>query len=319
MPPNIANRSRGSRRRRRGYRGRNQNARAPARPEPVPAAAPSSSPQPVTIRYQGEPPYTDEERAWLQRTSGGEFAFLRQYGFKTYDPVEQEHGRRLARSFIADEAADQLSALQGVGQHSDESSSDSDQRAPPSDPPLESSRIGNKRKKTVETHVLPSGEAYNIDWIFSTTSNVHAAKHREWFKTYIPFEATSPENLKIVGAGTVELPVVTNKGCAIITLRNVVHAPSAICNIVGMDLMEVFGGQLGGGSGKVYLDEKMETWAYIDASVLFRLRLVHQSDTQTSLDPDAFYAVRASLPAEERSRMTERIMEEEIRKLKSAG
>ncbi|KLU93062.1 hypothetical protein MAPG_12003 [Magnaporthiopsis poae ATCC 64411] len=82
------------------------------------------------------------------------------------------------------------------------------------------------------------------DWVLSTSSNVHVARDRAWFSTYTPFPtfttsyvATSgPEAL---GIGDVHLPVKlfpkrSGPGAhGTLHLRDVLHVPTSVCNIIG--------------------------------------------------------------------------------------
>ncbi|KAI4284764.1 MAG: hypothetical protein L6R38_001164 [Xanthoria sp. 2 TBL-2021] len=57
----------------------------------------------------------------------------------------------------------------------------------------------------------PPKPTYDVDWIYSNTSNVLIASHRDWFTSYIPFD-TKIKNLlgqfveEVVGIGHVDLP-----------------------------------------------------------------------------------------------------------------
>ncbi|EMD95961.1 hypothetical protein COCC4DRAFT_29447 [Bipolaris maydis ATCC 48331] len=88
------------------------------------------------------------------------------------------------------------------------------------------------------------------DWVFLNNSNVHVAKDRGWFKTYTPFTSQiqsslfcSPRYLPVLGVGTVEIPTkqssrksgVANHGH--LHLKQVLHVPDFICNVIGRSLM----------------------------------------------------------------------------------
>ncbi|RYP11685.1 hypothetical protein DL767_011006 [Monosporascus sp. MG133] len=76
-----------------------------------------------------------------------------------------------------------------------------------------------------------------------------ACKDLGWFTDYIPFESEAGsmlagDSMKVLGVGTVELPVQREPGRTsgpdahgILRLTNVLHVPSAICNIIGSPLM----------------------------------------------------------------------------------
>ena len=65
--------------------------------------------------------------------------------------------------------------------------------------------------------MAPTGTAYNVDWVFSNSSDVHLANHRDWFVTFTPFETKvcngfgaitlANAKTKVMGIGDVELPV----------------------------------------------------------------------------------------------------------------
>ena len=96
----------------------------------------------------------------------------------------------------------------------------------------------------------PQGAAYDVDWILSSSSNVHVAADRAWFTSYLPFRtkvATMPgaeSTMDVHGIGTVVLPTRTylegkpEKPCGQITLRHVLHAPQSTVNIFAAGLVE---------------------------------------------------------------------------------
>ncbi|KAK3686598.1 hypothetical protein LTR37_019659 [Vermiconidia calcicola] len=52
-------------------------------------------------------PYTAAEKAWLRRAYGGEYKFLLSFGLKIHSEEDREEGRRIARGFIENEAAEE--------------------------------------------------------------------------------------------------------------------------------------------------------------------------------------------------------------------
>ncbi|KAL8349305.1 hypothetical protein RB601_001915 [Gaeumannomyces tritici] len=76
------------------------------------------------------------------------------------------------------------------------------------------------------------------DWAL-TDSNVHVARDRAWFSTYTPFQTILNGSLQVVGIGDVHLPVKLfpkrsgPESHGTLHLRNVLHAPTIICNVVG--------------------------------------------------------------------------------------
>lgn len=163
----------------------------------------------------------------------------------------------------------------------------------------------------------PSKPHYDVDWIFSNCSNVHVATHRDWFTNYTPFSTnfsgglsgTMTDDLcQVCGIGDVELPTKTHptrSGTAYqatITLRDVLHAPSARCNIIGSPLVDEFDCFLRYGGGKITKQSTGATVGLLDTTKLTRLRLRGQSASQTSLDLKAQYVIRANWHPSERAK-----------------
>src|SRR4051812_47374898 len=162
----------------------------------------------------------------------------------------------------------------------------------------------------------PKGDAYNIDWVFSTASNVHVANHRDWFSTFVPFKI-STDSMEAIGAGIVELPVETPDGYSALVLKNVLFCPSYICNIIGfLELRgEGYTASLGSEERLYKVVEGGGTMCagIFDSPVLPRLRLVGYSDSQTSLNRGANYWINAFLPdQEELARLKKAVSEAEV-------
>ncbi|KAL8873258.1 MAG: hypothetical protein Q9174_001248 [Haloplaca sp. 1 TL-2023] len=165
--------------------------------------------------------------------------------------------------------------------------------------------------------MAPSKPAYDVDWIWSNTSNVHVANHRDWFTSYTPFSSKMGSMLKgieseVIGIGDVELPTKshpTRNGPAyrkVLHLKNVLHAPGSVCNIFATSILEGYqlkAGPDGPGAGFHLISEPSGTRvALIDFVKLYRVRLCGQSAQQTSLDRDSVYYINAMWSAAERSR-----------------
>ncbi|KAK6515881.1 hypothetical protein TWF281_004472 [Arthrobotrys megalospora] len=270
-----------------------------------------------------EPPYRAGEKTWLKKHYGGEFHFLNKHGLKIHKEEDREEGRKILRALRKQLQEDREEKLQAGRDEQSQSQSTEGPRTTQKD---EASRGSNfpaadnasKTEKTDEDsddgrslgsrdfdcNILPSGDAFNVDWVFLNTSNVHVANHRGWFKTYIPYDVTCQEGLVAIGVGSVELPVVTNNGFAILTLRNVLHAPKAICNILSLSGINRYGVTTNFRTGgKIYLDVGRKNWAILDAPEFIRLRLVGQSPKQTIFDPDGEYWLRVSLSEADLARM----------------
>ncbi len=162
--------------------------------------------------------------------------------------------------------------------------------------------------------MAPSGEAYNVDWVWSNNSDVHVANHLDWFTSDHPFKAKvsmgfGPQ-VDIMEVGEVALPVKIHPkktgrdSHSTLRLSNVLYMPNATCNILG-DLFDIgIGVQVGPGcpSGKLTNLTTGATAGLLDRTKLFRLRLSGQSPIQSSLDKDSHYFIRANWSNSERQR-----------------
>ncbi|SPQ21564.1 50f88162-c8b7-49a5-a983-7e5aa8e5a23a [Thermothielavioides terrestris] len=161
------------------------------------------------------------------------------------------------------------------------------------------------------------------DWLISNTSNVHVARDRVWFSTYTPFatyigEAYGASRLDVVGIGDVEIPVKLYpkrsgpRSHGILRLRNVLHAPTAFCNIVGSTSTGDYAGMQLGGMGKNFRDGQLmdaegRRIAYIHApGPVWVLKLsgppVGPVVGESVFKQDEGYMINAIWPDSERSR-----------------
>ncbi|KAK4692052.1 hypothetical protein P7C71_g5077, partial [Lecanoromycetidae sp. Uapishka_2] len=156
--------------------------------------------------------------------------------------------------------------------------------------------------------MAPTGQAYNVDWIFSNTSNVHIANNKEWFTSFTPFTTKSSDGLRILGVGEVTLPVKTHrqrKGAesqGTLVLHDVFFAPDCVCNIFGLPILDDYSISIGGSDGGLTDKRTGAPVAVIDHTRLYKLRLKGQSPDQSSLDKDRVYWIRADLPPTEIAR-----------------
>lgn len=160
----------------------------------------------------------------------------------------------------------------------------------------------------------PTGEAYNVDWIFSNNSDIHVANHLDWFTTYHQFPTRLSGGFgpgqNAMGIGEVKLPVKTHPkktgrdAHSTMELKDVLYVPDATCNILGL-------GPLGGGTAvflrarqpsKIVNEETGAVLGLLDCTKLYSLRLSGQSPNQTSLQSDRGYAIRANWSDSERQR-----------------
>ena len=163
--------------------------------------------------------------------------------------------------------------------------------------------------------MAPSGEAYNVDWIISNCSNVHVANNRDWFTSFTPFETHcgqiyNDSRFEVAGIGTVELNVKLHKrnrghqtNSRIITLHDVLFAPSSFCNIFGQPSSSDYGFQLDfSQNGGTLIDQDGNRAGLIEISRLPRLRLHGRRGGSSRLDADTEYMINALWPDTERAR-----------------
>lgn len=170
----------------------------------------------------------------------------------------------------------------------------------------------------------PQGAAYDVDWILSSSSNVHVAADRAWFTSYLPFRtkvATMPgaeSTMDVHGIGTVVLPTRTylegkpEKPCGQITLRHVLHAPQSTVNIFAAGLVENVNISVSFNSNApdpITTPGSNTVVGYIVRTKLLRLWLEGQSQNQSSLSPDMEYYIHVSWPRSEIVKFNDHIAE----------
>ena len=156
-----------------------------------------------------------------------------------------------------------------------------------------------------------------MDWIVSNTSTVHVCNNLEWFTHYTPFPTrlgsiyTGPRNgMEGLGVGDVALEcrIRRNRNGNTAThrtliLRDVVYAPSAICNILAQQYFR-FESQSSNGA-VLYDPQSGARMALLDCTGLFKVMLKGQRFGQSSLDPDCAYLINATWHVDERLRWEE--------------
>lgn len=61
-----------------------------------------------------DPPYTNEEKAWLQKYSGGEFKFLQNLGLSIYKDEDRVEGRAITRALMREDKTSGKTVLGGM-------------------------------------------------------------------------------------------------------------------------------------------------------------------------------------------------------------
>ncbi|KAM6508473.1 hypothetical protein FALCPG4_018320 [Fusarium falciforme] len=159
-------------------------------------------------------------------------------------------------------------------------------------------------------------------WIWSNNSNVHAAKDRSWFGAdYIPLNSMVGHLMggiqtPVVGIGTVELPVKRSpratgpRSHGILRLRDVLHVPTGICNVIGSPILDEYdihtGSSMQNTKGTI-IDKQGRTVAYFEPrGKFFQVRLsgppVGPRVGTTPFDPSAMYWINVRWADSEREK-----------------
>ncbi|KAM3443462.1 hypothetical protein NHJ13734_001872 [Beauveria thailandica] len=160
-------------------------------------------------------------------------------------------------------------------------------------------------------------------WIFSYGSNTHIAKDRYWFG--IDYRSISSSvtdgpggtTVAVIGIGTVNLPVKTkpdegHRGNSILTLLNVLHAPSSMCNMIGAPAIHHYEFSLRAGPGfrgTISLNDGTPVGFFAPHGIFFELQLsdppIGPMVGPSPFTPGVFYWINATWPTEEREKWTE--------------
>ncbi|KAK4155335.1 hypothetical protein C8A00DRAFT_42055 [Chaetomidium leptoderma] len=160
------------------------------------------------------------------------------------------------------------------------------------------------------------------DWVLASGSNVHVARDRAWFSTYTPFPTFTTSYImtrgqEALGIGDVHLPVKlfpkrSGPGAhGTPHLRNVLHVPTAICNIVGNpgtgDYYDMVLGGLGDdGKDAAITAEDGRRLGYFVSRDLWVLKLsgppIGPVVGPSMFEPGGHYVINATWPDSERQR-----------------
>ncbi|RTE67980.1 hypothetical protein BHE90_017643, partial [Fusarium euwallaceae] len=159
-------------------------------------------------------------------------------------------------------------------------------------------------------------------WIWSNNSNVHAAKDRSWFGAdYTPLNSMVGHLMggiqtPVVGIGTVELPVKRSpratgpRSHGILRLRDVLHVPTGICNVIGSPILDEYDIHTGSSMQNIkgtIIDKQGRTVAYFEPRGKFlQVRLsgppVGPRVGTTPFDPSAMYWINVRWADSEREK-----------------
>ncbi|KAJ5164483.1 uncharacterized protein N7500_006313 [Penicillium coprophilum] len=162
-------------------------------------------------------------------------------------------------------------------------------------------------------------------WVFSIHSNTHVAKDRCWFGIdYIPFKSHVTDmaggSVEVIGMGTVNITTMSSptqtdqESYSSISLKNVLHTPAILCNIIGSPITHshtiVCGPTTSTSSGRIMDDSDGRTVAYFKSMSqgprLYQLQVSappygYQFGASPLL-PNGHYMIHAFWPQHERQR-----------------
>lgn len=169
--------------------------------------------------------------------------------------------------------------------------------------------------------MAPKGKDYDADWIWSSTSNVHVANHRDWFTTFTPLTSSitcGAETHAVEGIGAVTLEVRRMVGAAAkaaknkamvnstIVLRHVLYVPTLMCNILGEPVKEEYSVSIG--VDKLLMDKDTGRGVGLlerNEAGLTKVILKGQAKGQSSFKKDDVHDFSAIWPEEERRKWAE--------------
>lgn len=158
---------------------------------------------------------------------------------------------------------------------------------------------------------MPFQGPHNTDWVYATASDAHVANHRDWFFNYTPFasrtEVPNGSGMEVVGIGDVQLEVNTRRpvdgggSYHSLVLRDVLHVPEALVNVVAAPEVEDFTSCRFGQNAEM-TNPDTGVALLLDRPKLYKLWLVGQPEGQTSLDSSSAYWVNVMWSEAERAR-----------------
>ena len=171
--------------------------------------------------------------------------------------------------------------------------------------------------------MAPKGKDYDMDWIWSSTSNVHVANHRDWFTTFTPFSSTVTNRNggthAVEGIGDVILDVRRMVGAAAkaarakaivnstIVLRDVLYVPTFTCNVLGEPVRQDYDVSIG--VDKVLMDKNTGRGVGLlerNAAGLTKMILKGQAKGCSSVNKDEVGDISATWPDEEKKKWVKR-------------
>ncbi|KAK5109806.1 hypothetical protein LTR62_006539 [Meristemomyces frigidus] len=170
--------------------------------------------------------------------------------------------------------------------------------------------------------MAPKGKDYDTDWVWSSTSNIHVANHRDWFTTFIPLTSTMTssrnETQAVEGIGSVTLEVRRMVGPAAkaaknkamvnstIVLDNVLYVPGFTCNVLGEPVRRQYDVSIG--VDKLLMNKETGRGVGLlerNEAGLTKVILKGQAKGTSSLGKEKFVEISVSWPEEEKKKCPE--------------
>ncbi|OAR01014.1 hypothetical protein LLEC1_02167 [Akanthomyces lecanii] len=152
-------------------------------------------------------------------------------------------------------------------------------------------------------------------WPLTYMTKPSVAKDRSWFDAdYKPISSVLTSDAPVIGIGTVHLPVkqtpaARHRGHGTLTLRNVLHVPSALCNIIGTPLFHDYKVTLApipGSDGTISLSDGTPVGYFAPGRRLTEVRLsgppIGPRVGPSPFKPDVHYWINAEWSETEREK-----------------
>lgn len=169
--------------------------------------------------------------------------------------------------------------------------------------------------------MAPQGKDYDTDWIWSSSSNVHVAIHRDWFTSFTAFSSTITSGSAthaVEGVGDVTLDMRRMVGAAAkaaknkamvnstIILRGVIYVPTFICNVMGEPVRQDYSVSIG--VDKLLMDKTTGRGVGLlerNEAGLSKVILKGQAKGQSSLKKDDVADISVTWADDERKKWVE--------------
>ncbi|KAK6518725.1 hypothetical protein TWF506_005863 [Arthrobotrys conoides] len=229
------------------------------------------------------PKYTASEVSWMIKNYQSETNFLHKYGLNVTKPRQRAAGPALVKLLIGGTGRARnleivAKAVVGGrgrrrGRRTTRTPSPVEEVTTEIEPfdilcPTPREDTCKSTRRALQYHLLPHEDNFKTNWLFSPNSRMHSTNDLNWFKTTFEFSAVTTQGDPAVGGGTIDLPILTNKGVAIVSLKHVIYNPLAPCNILGTMGVIPFGYEIcpDGHSeeARIFLNHNRSLWTSLE-------------------------------------------------------